>query len=302
MKNEFIFFIQQLQNELCSVLGEIDTNLTFKDDFWTYPQGGNSRTYVISKGNVFEKGAVNTFEVQGDLPEIKAHQFGEGTRRYMACGISLVIHSFNPFVPTIHANFRYFELYDHNGYLKDSWFDGGVDLTPFYLEEKDGSHFHRTFKNACDPFGVELYPVFKKKCDENFIDKQRNEARGIGGIFYEFLRPNKVKSAEEILALSKAIGNALIPAYLPLVLKNKDIPYTEHHHRNWQAYRRGRYVEFSLMHDRGTLLGFETSGHTEPIFIRLPPVARWEYDFYPLYGSPEAQLVEWLKPRDWINI
>lgn len=301
IKNNFISFIHGLQDEICAALEHADGKATFLEDRWERPGGGGGKTRVIANGNVFEKGGVNTSVVHGELPEAMAQQFGVTNSQFMACGISLVLHPVNPFVPTVHANFRYFELYDQDGTLKDSWFGGGADLTPYYLQEEDGIHFHRTFKDACDPFGKELYPAYKKHCDEYFINKHRNnEARGIGGIFYDYLRPNEERTAEELLNFSKANGNAFLEAYLPLVEKTKNLPYTEAH-KNWQAYRRGRYVEFNLVHDRGTLFGLKTNGRTESILMSLPPVARWEYDFHPTPGSPEAQLEEYLKPREWVK-
>lgn len=301
IKNEFISFIHGLQDEICAALEQADGKATFQEDRWERPGGGGGKTRVIKDGNVFEKGGVNTSVVHGELPEAMAQQFGVTNSQFMACGISLVLHPLNPFVPTVHANFRYFELYDADGSLKDSWFGGGADLTPYYLEEADGIHFHRTFKNACDPFGTELYPAYKKHCDEYFINKHRhNEARGIGGIFYDYLRPNAEKTAEALLAFSKANGKAFLEAYLPIVEKTKKLPYTETH-QNWQAYRRGRYVEFNLVHDRGTLFGLKTNGRTESILMSLPPVARWEYDFHTTPGTPEAQLEEYLKPRNWVS-
>lgn len=301
IKDNFISFIHGLQDEICAALEQTDGKAVFREDRWERPGGGGGKTRVIANGNVFEKGGVNTSVVHGELPEVMAQQFGVTNSQFMACGISLVLHPLNPFVPTVHANFRYFELYDQDGTLKDSWFGGGADLTPYYLEEEDGIHFHRTFKNACDLFGKELYPAYKKHCDEYFINKHRNnEARGIGGIFYDYLRPNAERSAEALLEFSKANGKAFLDAYLPLVEKTKHLPYTEAH-KNWQAYRRGRYVEFNLVHDRGTLFGLKTNGRTESILMSLPPVARWEYDFHPAPGSPEAQLEEFLKPREWVK-
>ncbi|MEZ2445264.1 oxygen-dependent coproporphyrinogen oxidase [Chitinophaga sp. RCC_12] len=301
IKNNFISFIHGLQDEICAALEKTDGKATFLEDRWERPGGGGGKTRVIANGNVFEKGGVNTSVVHGELPEAMAQQFGVTNSQFMACGISLVLHPVNPFVPTVHANFRYFELYDQDGTLKDSWFGGGADLTPYYLKEEDGIHFHRTFKDACDPFGKELYPAYKKHCDEYFINKHRNnEARGIGGIFYDYLRPNAERTAEELLNFSKANGHAFLEAYLPLVEKTKNLPYTDAH-KNWQAYRRGRYVEFNLVHDRGTLFGLKTNGRTESILMSLPPVARWEYDFHPAPGSPEAQLEEYLKPREWVK-
>jgi coproporphyrinogen III oxidase len=299
IKDNFISLIHRLQDEICTALENIDGKASFREDRWERPGGGGGKSRVIADGNVFEKGGVNTSVVHGELPELMAKQFGVGQAQFMACGISLVIHPVNPFVPTVHANFRYFELYDDNGTLKDSWFGGGADLTPYYLDEQDGIHFHQTFKNACDPFGTELYPTFKKHCDEYFINKHRNnEARGIGGIFYDYQRPGEKMDAAQLFNFAKANGEAFIQAYLPIVEKTKDIPYTDAH-KDWQEYRRGRYVEFNLIHDRGTLFGLKTNGRTESILMSLPPRARWEYDYHPAEGSPEAQLVEFLKPREW---
>jgi coproporphyrinogen III oxidase len=301
IKDNFITFIHNLQDDICAALEKADGKAVFREDRWERAGGGGGKSRVIANGNVFEKGGVNTSVVHGELPEAMAQQFGVSNSSFMACGISLVIHPLNPFVPTVHANFRYFELYEKDGSLKDSWFGGGADLTPYYLDEEDGIHFHRTFKDACDPFGAELYPAYKKQCDEYFVNKHRNnEARGIGGIFYDYLRPDEDRDAETLLNFSKANGNAFLQAYLPVVEKTKHLPYTAEH-KSWQAYRRGRYVEFNLIHDRGTLFGLKTNGRTESILMSLPPVARWEYDFHTVPGSPEAQLEEFLKPREWVK-
>lgn len=299
IKDNFITLIHRLQNEICTALENIDGKARFREDRWERPGGGGGMSRVIAGGNVFEKGGVNTSIVHGELPEVMAKQFGVSDARFMACGISLVIHPVNPFVPTVHANFRYFELYDEQEQLKDSWFGGGADLTPYYLFEEDGIHFHRTLKNACDPFGKELYPLYKKHCDEYFVNKHRNnEARGIGGIFYDYLRPDEKRDATQLYNFSKANGEALMQAYLPVVEKRKDLPYTSAE-TDWQEYRRGRYVEFNLIHDRGTLFGLKTNGRTESILMSLPPRARWEYDYHPEPGSKEAALLEYLKPREW---
>ena len=299
VKEKFIPFIHQLQNDICAAFEKIDGKATFREDRWERPGGGGGITRVIADGNVFEKGGVNTSVVEGALPEVMAKQFGVTAAQFMACGISLVMHPLNPFVPTVHANFRYFELYDEQGGIRDSWFGGGADLTPYYLDEEDGRHFHRTFKGACDQFGKELYPLYKKHCDEYFVNKHRNnETRGIGGIFYDYLRPDAGRTAEDLYNFSKANGEAFLPAYLPIVEKTKDRSYTEAN-KDWQEYRRGRYVEFNLIHDRGTLFGLKTNGRIESILMSLPPRARWEYDYHPAPGSPEAALLEYLKPRDW---
>jgi coproporphyrinogen III oxidase len=299
VKENFIALIHRLQHEICAALEEVDGKAKFREDRWERPGGGGGISRVIADGNVFEKGGVNTSIVHGELPELMAKQFGVSDAQFMACGVSLVIHPVNPFVPTVHANFRYFELYDEQGNLKDSWFGGGADLTPYYLDEKDGIHFHQTFKDACDPFGEELYPLYKKHCDEYFVNKHRNnEARGIGGIFYDYLRPTPARTAEDLYNFAKANGEALIPAYLPIVIKTKALPYTQAQ-KDWQEYRRGRYVEFNLIHDRGTLFGLKTNGRIESILMSLPPRARWEYDYHTAPGSPEAALEEFLKPREW---
>lgn len=299
IKDDFISLIHRLQDDICTALENTDGKARFREDRWERPGGGGGKSRVIADGNVFEKGGVNTSVVHGELPAIMAQQFGVTDAQFMACGISLVIHPLNPFVPTVHANFRYFELYDENGNLKDSWFGGGADLTPYYLDEQDGAHFHQTFKNACDPFGKELYPQYKKQCDEYFVNKHRNnEARGIGGIFYDYLRPNAERSAEQLYNFAKANGEALLQAYLPIVERTKGRPYTTAE-KDWQEYRRGRYVEFNLIHDRGTLFGLKTNGRIESILMSLPPRARWEYDYHPAPGSREAELLEYLKPREW---
>ncbi|MBO9151163.1 oxygen-dependent coproporphyrinogen oxidase [Chitinophaga sp. GCM10012297] len=302
IKDEFISFIHQLQNDICHGLETADGKAKFREDRWERAGGGGGITRVIADGNVFQKGGVNTSVVHGTLPAVMAQQFNVADNSsFLAAGISLVIHPQNPFVPTVHANWRYFELYGENGEVKDSWFGGGADLTPYYIFEEDGAHFHRTFKDACDPFGKELYPQYKKHCDEYFINKHRNnEARGIGGIFYDYLRPQPERTAEDLLKFQVAVGGSFIASYLPLVNKRKELPYTEAQ-TDWQEYRRGRYVEFNLIHDRGTLFGLKTNGRIESILMSLPPRARWEYDFQPEPGSEEARLLEYLKPREWVK-
>ncbi len=302
IKDRFIHFIHQLQNDICQSLETIDGKAKFGEDRWERSGGGGGITRAIADGNVFQKGGVNTSVVHGALPAVMAQQFNVADNSsFLAAGISLVIHPQNPFVPTVHANWRYFELYGENGGVKDSWFGGGADLTPYYIFEEDGAHFHRTFKDACDPFGKELYPQYKKHCDEYFVNKHRdNEARGIGGIFYDYLRPQPQRTAEDLLRFQVAVGGSFIASYLPLVAKRKDTPYTTAH-TDWQEYRRGRYVEFNLIHDRGTLFGLKTNGRIESILMSLPPRARWEYDFQPEPGSEEARLLEYLKPREWVK-
>jgi coproporphyrinogen III oxidase len=309
IKNAFINFIHTLQDDICDALETIDGKAKFQEDTWQRAGGGGGKTRIIKDGNVFEKGGVNTSVVQGELPEAMAQQFKVKGTHFFACGVSLVIHPINPMVPTVHANYRYFEMYDAQGEKVDSWFGGGADLTPYYLWEEDGVHFHKTHKVACDPFGLNLYPKFKQQCDDYFRNTHRNnEARGIGGIFYDYVRPNvqmdsdtEGVSAEQIFDMSKSCGQALLKAYLPIVEKRKNEPFTEEN-QHWQGIRRGRYVEFNLIHDRGTLFGLRTNGRIESILMSLPAIARWDYDFHPKPHSREAELLAYLKPRDWCNL
>jgi coproporphyrinogen III oxidase len=300
IKEAFPKYISELQVTICNALEKVDGKAVFNKDEWTRPEGGGGLSSVISDGEVFEKGGVNTSLVFGKLPEAMQHAFGVAESRFFGCGLSLVIHPLNPFVPTVHSNWRYFELYNDASEKIDSWFGGGSDLTPYYIFREDGHHFHKTLKDAMDPFGEEWYPKCKQYCDEYFVNKHRNnEARGIGGVFYDYLRPRNEQEAENLLAFQKANGNAFLAAYLPIVEKRKDIEYGERE-RKWQEIRRGRYVEFNLIHDRGTLFGLKTNGRTESILMSLPPRARWEYNYQPEAGSPEADTIEMLKPRDWV--
>jgi coproporphyrinogen III oxidase len=223
--------------------------------------------------------------------------------QWFAAGLSLVIHPLNPYVPTTHANWRYFELYDEDGNVADRWFGGGSDLTPYYLFEEDARHFHRALKEAMDPFGAEKYPQYKRWCDQYFVNKHRSdEMRGIGGVFYDHLRPADEAGPETLMAFQQASGNAFLPSYTPIVLRRKDTPYGERE-REWQEIRRGRYVEFNLVHDRGTLFGLKTQGRTESILMSLPPRARWAYNYQPLPGTPEAELLDaCLHPREWVPL
>lgn len=299
LKETFTAHIHALQDTICIALEQMDGKATFVEDRWERAEGGGGKSRVIAEGNVFEKGGVNTSVVYGILPVAMQQSFGVPESNFFACGLSLVIHPKNPFVPTVHANWRYFELYDKEGKRVDSWFGGGSDLTPYYIFEEDGKHFHTMLKNAMDPFGTELYPKYKKQCDEYFVNKHRdNEMRGIGGVFYDYLRP--ADDEERLFHFQQANGEAFLKAYLPIVEKRKDIPYTEQH-TNWQEIRRGRYVEFNLIHDRGTLFGLKTNGRTESILMSLPPRARWAYNYHPEPGTEEAKTQEFLKPRDWVG-
>ncbi|MBS1587339.1 MAG: oxygen-dependent coproporphyrinogen oxidase [Bacteroidetes bacterium] len=300
MKDRFTAYIQQLQNEICAGLEQLDGKAKFIEDRWERTEGGGGITRVISNGAVFEKGGVNTSAVHGTLPTAMQQAFGVGESNFFACGLSLVIHPLNPYVPTVHANWRYFELYDKEGKKIDSWFGGGCDLTPYYIFEEDGRHFHGTLKTTMDEFGTELYPQYKQHCDEYFINKHRNnEARGIGGVFYDYLRPKDAEDAERLFQFQQANGNAFLKGYLPIVEQRKNIAYGEKEVA-WQEMRRGRYVEFNLVHDRGTLFGLKTNGRIESILMSMPPRARWEYNYHPEQGSKEAELLEYLKPRNWV--
>jgi len=301
VKETFYTYISGLQDTICSALEAADEKGKFTEDRWTRPEGGGGISRILVKGKVFEKGGVNTSAVYGEFPQSMRDAFKTEGKNFYACGLSLVMHPANPFVPTVHANWRYFELYDDKGNILDTWFGGGSDLTPYYIFEEDGRHFHTTLKNAMDPFGEELYPAYKDQCDNYFINRHRdNEARGIGGVFYDYLRPANAEDAARLVAFQQSNGNAFLPAYLPIVEKRKDLAFGEEQ-VIWQEIRRGRYAEFNLVHDRGTLFGLKTNGRTESILMSMPPRARWEYNHHPATGSKEAALLEYLKPRDWIK-
>ena len=300
LKDDFTSYLHTLQDSICTALENADGKSRFIEDRWDRPEGGGGISRVIADGNVFEKGGVNTSVVHGELPKAMQDAFHVEDSRFFACGLSLVLHPLNPHVPTVHANWRYFELYDRNGNRQDSWFGGGSDLTPYYIYPEDGKHFHQQLKKAMDPFGEELYPKYKQHCDEYFINKHRNnEARGIGGVFYDYLRPRDEEDGLNLFRFQQSNGNAFLPAYLPIVEKRKSTPFTEKE-KEWQEIRRGRYVEFNLIHDRGTLFGLKTNGRIESILMSLPPRARWEYNYQPQPGSREAELLEYLKPRNWV--
>ncbi|HTI94349.1 MAG TPA: oxygen-dependent coproporphyrinogen oxidase [Puia sp.] len=310
-RDQWIGFIQDLQEKICAALEELDGGAVFVPDEWERQGGGGGRTRVIARGNVFEKGGVNTSVVWGEVTDAMRTQLKIEGHQWFACGLSLVLHPLNPYVPTTHANWRYFELYDEAGDIVDRWFGGGADLTPYYLFEEDARHFHKCFRDAMNPFGEDQYPKYKKWCDEYFVNKHRgDEMRGIGGVFYDHLRPVDAAMAEvggaglakadELFAFQQANGNAFLRAYLPIVERRKDLAYGERE-VEWQEIRRGRYVEFNLIHDRGTLFGLKTQGRTESILMSLPPRARWEYNYQPVAGSAEAQLLDaCLHPREWL--
>ena len=300
MKTQFYRYIENLQDTITSTLEKIDGKATFHEDNWKRPQGGGGRTRVIENGNVFEKGGVNISAVHGELPETMQKHFNVSHCDFFACGLSLVLHPKNPFVPTVHANWRYFEMYDKKGNIVDSWFGGGQDLTPYYLFEEDVRHFHLTCKAACDKHNPQFYPDYKKKCDAYFYNSHRNEGRGIGGLFFDYCKKTDQMSMQQWYDFVTEVGNSFLEAYVPIVQKRKDIVYTEKH-KNWQEIRRGRYVEFNLVHDKGTLFGLKTNGRIESILMSLPPHVQWVYDHHPEEGSEEEKLMKILtNPRDWI--
>ena len=301
IKDHWISIIDQLQNNICNALEKADGKAVFQEDKWDRSEGGGGRTRVIANGNVFEKGGVNTSVVFGEVTDVMRRQLNIDGDKWFACGLSLVIHPVNPFVPTVHCNYRMFELYNANDEVSDRWFGGGTDLTPYYLFEEDARHFHQTYKDICDQFDPAFYTTFKKECDDYFVNKHRNnERRGIGGIFYDHQRADENKSAESWMNFGKACGEAFIQAYIPIVEKRKNIPYSADH-KHWQEIRRGRYVEFNLVHDRGTIFGLKTNGRTESILMSLPPTVRFEYNFTPQPGSEEDKLWQvCLHPKDWV--
>ena len=300
MKHKFYQYIQDLQNTITAGLEAIDGKAKFEEDIWVRPEGGGGRTRVIQNGNVFEKGGVNISGVHGKLPDSMQKYFGVEDADFFACGLSLVIHPKSPMVPTVHANWRYFEMYDQDGNIVDQWFGGGQDLTPYYLFEEDAKHFHQVCKTACDKHNPEFYPKYKARCDEYFHNTHRNEARGIGGLFFDYCKATEEMSMENWYDFVTEVGNSFLEAYLPIVEKRKELPYTKAQ-RDWQEIRRGRYVEFNLVHDKGTLFGLKTNGRIESILMSLPPHVQWVYDHNPEEGSDEAKLLDVLKnPKDWV--
>jgi len=300
-KDKFIAYIHDLQNRICAALEAADGKASFVEDQWERPEGGGGKTRVIANGNVIEKGGVNTSVVFGEVTDAMRTQLKINGHSWFACGLSLVIHPYNPFVPTVHCNYRMFELYNDAGEVMDRWFGGGTDLTPYYLFEEDARHFHQTYKNACDKFDESFYPAFKKTCDEYFVNWHRNkERRGIGGIFYDYQRPTAERDANWWLAFAQSCGDAFMEAYIPLVEKRKNTNFTPEQ-KHWQEIRRGRYTEFNLVHDRGTLFGLKTNGRIESILMSLPPTVRFEYNYQPVPGSEEDKLLQaCLHPVDWV--
>lgn len=293
-------YLLSLQDRICAELESEEEKASFIEDNWEYASGGGGRSRVLAGGQTFEQGGVNFSHVQGDKlpaaataarPELKDCAFH-------ATGVSLVIHPNNPYVPTSHANVRFFIAQKPDGELI-WWFGGGFDLTPYYGFKKDCQHWHQVAKQACDPFGADVYERYKKWCDDYFYLKHRQEPRGIGGLFFDDLNSG---TFEECFAFLKSVGDHYIKAYLPIVKARKNTPFGERE-RDFQLYRRGRYVEFNLVYDRGTLFGLQSGGRTESILMSLPPLVKWRYNWQPEAGSAEAELYsEYLLPRDWLSV
>lgn len=291
-------YLLELQKNICDGLSAEDGNGKFVEDRWDRPEGGGGISRVLEDGAVLEKGGVLFSHVHGKaMPaSATAHRPELAGRSFQALGVSLVIHPRNPYVPTSHANVRFF-IAEKEGAAPVWWFGGGFDLTPYYGFETDCEHWHRVAREACTPFGKDVYPRYKKWCDEYFFLKHRSEPRGIGGLFYDDLNE---WGFDKCFAFMRSVGDSYIKAYRPIVARRKDTPYGERE-RDFQLYRRGRYVEFNLVYDRGTLFGLQTGGRTESILVSLPPLVKWRYDWHPKPGSPEAELYEvYLKPKDWL--
>jgi coproporphyrinogen III oxidase len=283
-----------------SIIGQLEVveGAAFLRDAWDRPQGGGGISRLIEDGKAFERGGVNFSHVKGEqMPaSATAHRPELAGRRWQAMGVSLVLHPRNPYCPTAHMNVRFF-VAEREGEAPVWWFGGGMDLTPYYGFEEDARHFHLTCRNTLEPFGADVHARYKKWCDEYFFLKHRNEARGVGGIFFDDLNEG---SFDRCFGLTQAVGNSFTTAYLPLIERRRELPYTERE-RDFQAYRRGRYVEFNLVWDRGTLFGLQSGGRTESILMSLPPIVKWRYSWQPEPGSAEARLYsDFLPPRDWL--
>lgn len=297
IKEQFEKKIRQLQSQIVNALIHIDPEVDVLKDEWDRPGGGGGYSNILTDGKYIEKAGVNISIVHGILPEEMKKRLKAKSASFYASGISLVIHPCNPFAPTVHFNIRYFELYEGKEKV-DSWFGGGMDMTPYYVFEDDCRHFHATLKTCCDRFDRTYYKTYKSKCDDYFYNSHRKEHRGIGGIFFDYLKEDKDKSTKDNFNFTEGVGQSFLEAYLPILEKRKDIAYTAFN-KEWQEIRRGRYVEFNLIHDRGTLFGLRTNGRTESILMSLPPAVRWKYNHHPEEGSKEAELIKALKPRDW---
>ncbi|TDB61074.1 oxygen-dependent coproporphyrinogen oxidase [Photorhabdus khanii] len=296
--NKIKSFFLSLQNDICRQLEQADGKGKFIEQCWQRAEGGGGRSRIMKEGAIFEQAGANFSHVSGVMlpSSATAHRPELAGRNYQAMGVSVVIHPLNPYIPTSHANVRFF-IAEKEGETPVWWFGGGFDLTPYYGFEEDAIHWHTTAKNICQPYGEDIYPKYKKWCDEYFYIKHRNEARGIGGLFYDDLN---TPDFEHCFHFTQDIGKGFISAYLPIVEKRKNILWRERE-RQFQLYRRGRYVEFNLVWDRGTLFGLQSGGRTESILMSMPPLARWEYDYHPEPGSAEASLyTDFLPEKNWI--
>jgi len=289
-------YLEKLQDDICAGLARLDPAGTFLEDAWDREGGGGGRTRVLADGEVFESAGVNYSRVYGDAlpPSATANRPELKGRSFLAMGVSLVIHPKNPYVPTSHCNVRFFSTHGNDPIW---WFGGGFDLTPYYPFDEDVLHWHQASKVACDPFGDEVYARYKKWCDEYFYLKHRNETRGVGGLFFDDLNEG---GFERCFEFTRSVGDRYLEAYAPIVEKRRDTEFGERE-REFQLYRRGRYVEFNLVYDRGTLFGLQSGGRTESILMSLPRHVSWRYDWHPEPGTPEARLYEFLKPRDYLN-
>jgi len=295
--DEVALYLRRLHDELTTAIEAADGAARFRRDTWRRAEGGGGETRVLRDGAVFEQAGINFSHVRGgQLPASATAQRPELTgASFEAMGVSLVVHPRNPHVPTSHANVRFIVARPAREPAA-WWFGGGFDLTPYYPRDEDVLHWHRTARSACEPFGADVYPRCKEWCDRYFFLKHRDETRGVGGLFFDdWNEPGFARS----FAFMQSVGNSYLPAYLPIVERRKDTPHGDRE-RDFQLYRRGRYVEFNLVYDRGTLFGLQSGGRTESILMSLPPLARWEYEYVPEAGSPEAQLREYLCPRDWL--
>jgi coproporphyrinogen III oxidase len=291
-------YLRDLQNRICVAFEQLDGTAKFQHDVWTRPEGGGGESRVLADGAVFERAGVNFSDVSGaKLPPAATAQRPElSGRGVRAMGVSLVVHPRNPYQPTAHANVR-FLVAEAPGAEPVWWFGGGFDLTPYYGFEEDVRHWHATARDACAPFGAQVHPKLKQWCDDYFFLKHRNEPRGVGGLFFDDWREGGFDAS---FALMRSVGDHLLPAYLPIAQRRKDMPYGQRE-RDWQLYRRGRYVEFNLVWDRGTLFGLQSGGRIESILMSMPPLAAWRYDYQPEPGSAEARLYEeFLIRKDWL--
>lgn len=291
-------YFTQLQTRIVQALEQAD-GTEFQSDSWTRPEGGGGVSKLLEGGPLFERAGVLFSHVQGKTlpPSATAQRPEVAGRAWEAMGVSMVLHPRNPYVPTTHMNVRLFTARAENDQDKDIfWFGGGLDLTPYYPFEEDVRHFHRVCRDAVQPFGDDKYPAYKTWCDQYFYLKHRQETRGVGGLFFDDLNQDGFDTS---FSLTQAVGNSFLDAYLPIVEKRRDTPYGERE-RDFQAYRRGRYVEFNLVFDRGTLFGLQSGGRTESILLSMPPIAAWRYNWTPEAGTPEAELYDYLKPREWL--